>query len=294
MSEVCAEEHESVKRLGPFSYILDSHRNITIMDAQDNKQDISDRLVHYTNLFQLFKNEIPQSPALTVKVYDDPRIDQTWGQRFTFWNLLLHDSDPQFRALLKLLNSLVAKYRAAYGEERLRSGINNNPFSFLSELIVYDAFESNGIVTEIEPTPAPSSKKKLDFAVSLDNRRILIEVIAPLPREKMIRQGAGFGPIDDDLSEKLTDEIVAHLKGIDKPKDPVIIMVDGVYRALDPINAEASIPALNSRSTDLATFVSAVLLFRSNWGNSISTNLSGLQLNDKEISTLESIFQIPS
>jgi hypothetical protein len=263
------------------------------MDVQGNKQVILDRLAQYANLFQLFGNAIPQYFPLTVKVYDDPAIDRTWGQRFTFWNVLLHDSDRQFKALLQLLDSLVARHKGAYGEKRLRAGITNNPFSFVSELIVYDAFESNGIVAEVEPSPTPSSRKKMDLAATLDNRRILIEVIAPLPREKMIRQGAGFIPMDASLSGILANEIVNHLEGVEKPKDPVVIMVDGVYSGLDPINAEASIVYLNNRAASLATFVSAVLLFKRQCGTSFNVNLSGIQLTYTEISILKNIFRIP-
>jgi len=263
------------------------------MASQNIKQHVLQQLSACPNLFELFKTEIPQSPQLTVKVYDDPNIDQTWGQRFTFWSVLLHDSDPQFNALLRELDLLVAKCRAAYGEKRLSNGIKSNPFSFLSELIAYDAFQSNDIGVDIEPPPAQGSRKKMDFAVNLDNRKIMVEVIAPFPREKMIRRGAGFGPMDSGLSEKLAHEIVIHLEGMGHPTDPVIIMVDGVYSALDPINAEASIDTLNNHTPALAVFVSAVLLFRSNWGNSIWVNPSGPQLTMKEIALLNKIFRIP-
>jgi hypothetical protein len=97
------------------------------MESQNTKQHVLQQLSAYPNLFELFKTEIPPSPRLTVKVYDGPNIDQTWGQRFTFWNVLLHDSDPQFNALLRELDSLVAECKAAYGEKRLRNGIKSNP-----------------------------------------------------------------------------------------------------------------------------------------------------------------------
>jgi len=92
----------------------------------------------YPNIFELFKGEIPYSPPLYATIYKGVDVGQIWGQRFTIWNVLLYDSDPAFKAVLQELDALVAKHKSAYGEHRLRNGIKNDPFSFLSELVVYD------------------------------------------------------------------------------------------------------------------------------------------------------------
>jgi hypothetical protein len=72
-------------------------------------------------------------------------VERIWGPRFTFWNVLLHCTDPQFNVLLQTLDAFVVKYRSSYGEKRLRNGMKNDPFSFLSELTVYDLLRSQGL-----------------------------------------------------------------------------------------------------------------------------------------------------
>lgn len=202
----------------------------------------------------------------------------------------MHDADPQFKRLIQELDFLAGEYLSDYGEELLRKGIKNNPFSFLSELKVYDIFRVNRVMPTIEPRPSPHSKKKLDFSVTLDSRQILIEVIVPLPPEKMLRR-AGFHPVDLYVSRNVADEIKSHFRGIYRPTDPVIIAINGLYRALDPINVESALGELDNRTK---LFVSAILLFASNYGPCIACNPNGPQLSQVEIGRLTQIFRLPS
>lgn len=261
-----------------------------MQQQQDLRQQIIQRIAPYANLANLFRNRVPLSPRLHVPVYRNRAVEKAWGRRFTFWNVLLHDADPQFKRLLQELDYLAGKYTSDYGEKLLREGITNNPFSFLSELKVYDTFRANRVMPIIEPRPWPQSKKKLDFSVSLDSRQILIEVIVPLPPEKMLKK-AGFGPMDLYVSRNVADEIKSHFRGIYRPTSPVIIAINGLYRALNPINVESALSNLDNRTK---LFVSAILLFASNYGPSVAWNPNGPQLTQVEISTLTQIFGLSS
>lgn len=272
-------------------------------------QRLKQRIAIYPNLFELFKDKIPDSPPLFVKVYRDVNVEQIWGRHFSFWNVLLHDNDPEFKTRLRETDGLVGRYKSAYGEERLRSGIAGSFFSFLSELEVYHTFLSNSIVPIIEPYAAQGSKKKMDLSVTLDARQILIEVITPYPPEKMLRRVADFAPLDSDLSKKLAYEIAHHFAGLSKPTSPTVMMVNGAYSGLDPMNLACAIEELN-RLTDkdfsnvdqaeakvLASkgklFVSAALLYKSNWPPSMTINPTGPELTGTELSILKKVFQLP-
>ncbi len=259
------------------------------MQQQDLRQQVAQRIARYSSLTNLFRNRIPQSPPLRVPVYRDRAIEKAWGPRFTFWNVLLHDEDRQFRRLLQELDRLAGKYAPDYGEKLLRKGITNNPFSFLSELTVYDTFRENSVMPVIELRPSPQSKKKLDFSVSLNSRPILIEVIVPLPPEKVLRK-PGFHPWDMYVSRNVADEIKSHFRGIYRPTSPVIIAINGLYRALDPVNVESALGELDIRT---GQFVSAILLFASNYGPCIAYNPNGPLLTQAEISMLTKIFRLP-
>jgi len=264
----------------------------------------------YPNISELLKDKIPDSPPLYATIYKGVDVGQIWGQRFTIWNVLLYDSNAAFKAVLQELDALVAKHKSAYGEDRLRNGINNDPFSFLSELVVYDNFRSFGISPEIEPQAAPGSSKKMDLSVNLDGREILIEVKMPHPPAHLIMQGTGFAPLDFDLSKKLAGEIDQHLDIAAEPTNPTIIMINGLYSALDPFIVGNSIEQLNNLKEDdfpeeppdrakllaerARLFVSAVLLFRSDWEPYMAINTTGLKLSEKEILSLKKIFQIQS
>ncbi len=272
---------------------------------------IQERLKSYPNLFKIFVNQIPEQPPMEASIYKDVDVERIWGKRFTFWNILLHDDDPQFKALLQELDALVASSMQDYGEELLRTGIKNDPFSFLSELTVYESFHSHGVQPMIEPSPSPMSTKKMDLSVDLDNRDIMIEVIAPHgPPGNLIKQGIGFAPWDLGLSKKLAYEIVHHMDVLIEPTHPTIIMVNGIYSGLNPENIQPSIDELqNLKETDfpddpaeLATllakkgkcFVSVVVLFKSNRGPCLAINPMGPRLSEKEISSLNDVFLVQS
>ncbi len=280
------------------------------MEEQISRQRVEERIASYRNLSKLFLNRIPEVMPASATIYKHVDVGQIWGLRFTFWNVLLHDSDPQFKRLLLHLDSMVEKHGLEYCGDRLRNGLKNDPFSFDSELTAYDIFRSTGIEPEIDPPAASESAKKMDLSVNLDGRRILIEVITPQLPADMVKKGGGFAPLDMDLSKKLAGEIVHHFDVLSEPQSPTIIMVNGAYSGLDPVQIESSVDALNSleqsdfphenpeQSKLLANkgklFVSAVLLFGSNWGSYMSLNPRGPNLTEKEVSLLTEIFQLPS
>lgn len=272
-------------------------------------QRLEQELAKYPNLFELFKNDMPYSPSLFVKVYKDVNVEQIWGRHFSFWNVLLHDTDPQFKARLQETDVLVGRYKSAYGEHRLRSGISGSLFSFLSELEVYHAFVSSSAMPIIEPYAAKGSKKKMDLSVNLNARQVLIEVITPYPPEKMLRQVASFAPLDFDLSKKLAYEIVHHFADLSQPSSPTVIIVNGIYSGLDPMILAAALDKLNeltekdfpsvapaeaaALSSKGKLFVSAALLYKSNWGPSLVVNPHGASLTESEILSLRKILHLP-
>lgn len=274
------------------------------------QQSIHQRIVAYPNLSELFKDRIPDSPPLYAAIYKGVDVGRIWGERFTFWNVLLHDADPASKAVLQELERFASKHRTAYGEDRLRNQMKNDPFTFLSELIAYDSFCLYGISPDIEPQAGPASDKKVDLSVNLDSREILVEVKTPFPPADLVTQGSGFAPLDFELCKKLAGEMWQHFDITGQPTNQTIVMVDGLYSALDPFIVSNSIDRLNSlKESDFPKlprehaklladraklFLSAVLLFRSNSGSSIDTNPSGPRLTEKEISTLKKVFQIQS
>ena len=274
----------------------------------DTNRRIKDRLTNYPNLSGLLADHIPVNPPMEASIYKEVDVERVWGKRYTIWNVLVHDEDRQLNELLRELDSFAGIYASAYGEDRLRSGMKNDPFSFLSELIAYDSFRSHGISPEIEPSAGTGSSKRMDLSIKLDGREILLEIIKPFPPGKLVVQGSGFAPLDFGLAEKLAGEVWLHLDITREPANPFMILLDGLYSALDPFIASNSIDRLNRlKASDLSKltpdqaellanraklFISAVLLFRSNWGSSLSINPSGPSLTGKELSTLRRVFQI--
>jgi hypothetical protein len=226
-----------------------------------------------------------------VRIYGDSKVEKHWAERFTFWNVVLNDHDSQFKKLLRKLDAHVGQYESEYGAERLRSGITSDPFSFSSELEVYDAFRMNGIVPIIEPRVSAQSRRNLDLSVDLDCRQILIEVIAPHPREQMVRNGAGFTSWDDNISRNIANEIEHHFEGVSQPTSPIIIAINGLYRGLWPINVESAVGGFEGKARQV---VSAILLFASNLGPCIAVNPSAPSLTATETSKLTRIFRLPA
>ncbi len=279
-------------------------------EEPDLRKRLKGKITSYPNLSQLFEDKVPDIPDLQRSVYRDPLIEQTWGGEFRFWNLLLHDFDPQFNTYLQEMDVLVAKCKAAYGEERLRPRIEDDFFNFLSELQVYETFLSSGVIPRIEPTPTSESRRKLELSVTLDKSEILIEVITPRVPEKMIRMGTGSAPWDLNLSKKIASEIAHHFDEATVPMNSTLIAVNGIFSGLTPINTESVVDAiLNLKEVDFpnsdaelakmlaskaAVFVSAVLLYKSNWGRCLVINPKGPQLTQIEISRLKEIFQVPN
>jgi hypothetical protein len=124
---------------------------------------LEQEIANYPNLEQLFKDQIPKTPVLYQRVYNDLDAEKKAGKELSFWGILSHGL--HFKNLLQRLDDLVGRHKSAYGESRLRSGIVKNVFSFLSELEIYDAFVSRGVTPEIEPPPTAGSKRKLDMSV---------------------------------------------------------------------------------------------------------------------------------
>jgi hypothetical protein len=281
------------------------------MDDQNNTHRIVDRLGQYANLFELFKDHVPRCPKLEVKLYrHDDDVERIWGPRFTIWGILLNDTDQYYLRLLHELDSYVAKHKSPYGEDRLRAGITSDPFAFLSELIAYDMFQSKAVVPVIEPPAEPDSRRLLDLSVRLDSRPILLEVIMPHVPADMLRKGRGFAPPDFYLSRKIAYDICHHFEFVTTPTTPTVVLVNGLYSALDPFVVSNSIGELNQlkatsfpqeeerRAELLASrprlFVSAVILFKSNWGSYMEINPAGPQITEKEDMSLKTVFQVRS
>jgi hypothetical protein len=252
-------------------------------------QRLQENIISYPNLARLFKGKIPKSPRMSRPAYGDESIENAWRDEFSFWNVLLNDTDPQFKSMLRKLDNLVIKCESAYGRKKLRDGITSNFFDFLSELEVYETFLSHGMKPQIEPTPSSRSIRKMDLSVVLEKRVILIEVITPRVPEEMVKS-AGFRALDLGLSKKVAGDIAHHLSGVSEPTGPVIAIVNGMYSGLDPMNLEPAVEELNRFPSGIGLFVSALLLYRSSWGASIAVNPSGPSLTESEISKLKKIF----
>jgi hypothetical protein len=69
-------------------------------------------------------------------------------------------------------------------------------------------------------------------------------------------------------------------------------MANGVYSGFDPVIAKNSITELHKLRGKGKTFLSAVLLFRSNSGPYVAINQTGPQLSEKEILSLKTIRRI--
>jgi hypothetical protein len=253
------------------------------------RQRLQQNIASYPNLACLFKGKIPKSPRMSRPAYSDKNIEDAWRDEFSFWNVLLNETDPQFKSMLQKLDGLVTKCESAYGRKKLRDGITSNLFDFLSELEVYETFLSHGVKPRIEPTPSSRSIRKMDLSVVLEKRVILIEVITPRVPGEMIKE-VGFRALDLGLSKKVAGDIVHHLSGVSKPTGPVIVIVNGVYSGLGPMNLEPAIEELNRFSSGIGLLVSALLLYRSNWGASMAVKPSGPSLTESEISKLKKIF----
>ncbi len=254
---------------------------------------------------ELLGDSIPSPAPLFVKVYRNVDVEKVYGARFTIWNVLLNDSDAEFKKLLCQLNDLATKHRSAYGAEKLRAGLGD-PFSFRSELTLYDTFKDNGFPVIIEPPTAQGSKRKADLAVSLHQREVFFEVITPRPSEDFLGRGGGFAAMDLDLSKKVAGEIVQHFDLTASPTEPTVIGLDGTYNGLDSVNVESAVDRLNRLKVDefpgekpdrapllsskARLFVSAVLLFRSNSDSHLAVNPTGPNLNRLEIQALNKVF----
>jgi hypothetical protein len=127
----------------------------------------------------------------------------------------------------------------------------------------------------------------LDLAVELNGRRLLIEVITPYPAERMT--SGGFAPWDSYVTKNIDYEIEEHFEGVSQPTDPLLVAVNGLHRGLLCDNIQSAIGDLYGRTK---LFVSAILLFASNYGRCLVSNPAGLQLTDRETSELVRIFRL--
>ena len=263
------------------------------MEEIDLKSQIRQKLANYPKLWELFKDKIPESPSLTVKVYRDSNVEEKWGGHFNLWGILLNESDSQFKAYLHELNILLEKYgeryRSAYEEKHFFSKVICEVYSFLSEIQVYEIFLSNSVEPIIEPKAAKDSERRMDLSINLCGREILIEIITPNPKERLLKQEVSFAG-DFDLSRKLAYEVTEHFSGLSQPISPTVIVIDGSYSGIDPIVLRYTIEKL--QQLDEKIFISAILLYKSNWRPSMEINPTGPALTKTEISRLREIFAI--
>lgn len=264
---------------------------------------IEERLKAYPNLSDLFKGRVPDRPTLHYRVYQDTNIKPVLASKFSFWNILLHDADSEFRDQLRELDLLVARCKRIYGPKLLREGIKSDMNSFLSELEVCYTFLTSSIVPSIYPPLHPGSKRKLDLSVNLEGRSLLVEIITPLVPEDIVRKGGGFAPWDMGLSRRVFREIEHHFYGVSSPSSPVIVIVDGAYSGIGPLELDAVVAIMNANlesttHTEFANskarlFVSALIVTKNPWQPYMTVNPAGPKLNPNEIVVLNRVFRIP-
>ena len=213
-------------------------------------------LKKYPKLSEIY-GEIAKINGLYSFPYkQDKKIDK----EFNFYGIL-NSTDIYFVNFLQRLNNICENLENLYSNEQIKNGLNNNVFSFSSELEFANYCQTNGIeILEIEP-PLKSGKK-LDLKIKSENKLIFIEVITPRIKLSMIQKGSGFFPISLELENNILAEFNHHEIEINEIEEPFIVVMDGDYAGIDEINLLTAIEEFLKKYKSKANYLKGIILKR--------------------------------
>ncbi|MBU1974029.1 MAG: hypothetical protein KKH52_01385, partial [Nanoarchaeota archaeon] len=165
------------------------------------------------------------------------------------------------KRILGRIDFLIGKLNDVYLKEQFRSGLMNNPFSFLSEL----EFANFCIKSEyeiIETEPKLKSGKKLDLKVKMNHKPILVEVITPRIKLGMLQKQVGFFPISAEIENNIRSEFEHHQIEINNINEDFILVIDGDYAGIDLINLKSALKEFYNKYKNKNKYLSGIYLKR--------------------------------
>lgn len=242
---------------------LNSYDHTILFQEKNSKEEYNlDKPINYERL-NLNLNKYPRLSEIYGEItkinglYSSPyKQDKKIEPEYNFYGIL-NSTNINFINLLGKLNNLCEKLEKVYYKEQIKNGLNNNVFSFLSELEFANYFQTNGIeILEIEPLL--KSGKKLDLKIKIGNKQILVEVITPREKLSMVQKDyAYWAPISLELENNILAEFNNH-----KIEEPFIIAIDGDYAGIDEINLKTTIEEFLKMNKSKANYLKGIILKR--------------------------------
>lgn len=165
------------------------------------------------------------------------------------------------KRILERLNHLCTKLSSLYSNAILKTGLENNVFSFLSELEFAEYCQLNNI-TILEIQPKLKTGKELDIKIEIDSIPVFVEVITPRLKKSLVEKQTGSFSISLELDNNIRYEFEHHEIEINKIKEPFILVIDGNYSGIDEINMKCAIKKFIENNKDKAKFLTGIYLKR--------------------------------
>ena len=224
------------------------------MEKSINYERMNQNLKKYPKLSEIY-GEITKINGLYFYPYGH---NKELEPEYNFYGVL-NSTDIGFVSTLQKLNDICENLENYYSNKQIKNGLNNNVFSFLSELKFANYCQTNGIeILEIEPTL--KSGNKLDLKIKIENKQIFVEVITPRIKQSMV--GSGFPPISVELENNILAEFKHHKIEINEIEEPFIIVIDGDYAGIDIINLIAAREKFLNKYKSKANYLKGIILKR--------------------------------
>ena len=227
------------------------------MIQQSSLELINHRLREYPKMAEGL-GQIKQKVRLSDPIY---KQNPTPDSEYTIYGILssretcYHRFKPSLIEINRLLSTTLNSY---YTTDLIKEGLSKDFFSFLSELKFAEFFILRNVGIEINPKL--SNGKKLDFRIEINSITLLVEVIKPFMKKKMLEEKAGTAPMSAELEYNFYHEFYTHKIIEGNITEPLIIAVNGDYGGYDEINVITAIQEFDKKYPQEANLLIGILL----------------------------------
>lgn len=227
--------------------------------AEINVCEINSTLKNYPKIHSIFGDKDIER---VEDIYRYPYKKQGCNEpEFNIYGVLNSPNVIWKTWLLDRFECLAKKLSGVYSDEQIRSGLQNDPFSFKSEL-EFAEFCLNSGIEIIEINPKLNTGKKMDLLIKLRSQQVFVEVITPRIKLKMLTQKAGCFSISGEIENNIVSEFKHHEIQQNELKHPFIIVIDSSYGRIDFINILGTINEFNANHPKLSELLSGIVLMQ--------------------------------
>jgi len=180
-------------------------------------------------------------------------------EEYNFYGILNSPDNDWKMNFLARLEFLINELEDIYSDDNIKKGIINNSFSFKSEL-EFALFCKNNNIKILKTEPKLKTGKKLDLLIQIDSTKILVEVITPRLKAKMVKKNVGFFSISGEIEYNLFGEFKSHEILKNEINQPFFIAIDPIYAGINEIEISCAIEEFNNKFEDISPYLCGIIL----------------------------------